>query len=113
LFEPADAVLCGDEPVRSLVALSLVSGERCGHGGLYRQVAVPFDSGFPQFEASTATPTQCCWRRGKAAYGREQAQDPPVCAAEKKVTVARGWAQASTDRSARVLHLRRSLVTQH
>ena len=31
----ADAVLCSDGPVRSLVELSLVGGHRRGHGSLY------------------------------------------------------------------------------
>ena len=35
LFELADAVLCGDTPVRSLVELSLVGEHRRGHGSLY------------------------------------------------------------------------------
>lgn len=35
LFELADAVLCTEGPVRSLVGLSLVPEHRCGHGGLY------------------------------------------------------------------------------
>ncbi|MFF3540008.1 transposase, partial [Streptomyces sp. NPDC002466] len=35
LFELADAVLCVDGPVRSLVELSLVGEHRRGHGGLY------------------------------------------------------------------------------
>ncbi|MYQ89848.1 MULTISPECIES: NF041680 family putative transposase [unclassified Streptomyces] len=35
LFELADAVLCSDGPVRSLVELSLVGEHRRGHGGLY------------------------------------------------------------------------------
>ncbi|MEU2718536.1 transposase [Streptomyces sp. NPDC007205] len=39
LFELADAVLCGDGPVRSLPELSLVGEHRCGHGGLYSAVA--------------------------------------------------------------------------
>ncbi|MGP3638555.1 transposase, partial [Streptomyces sp. 24-1644] len=34
LFELADAVLCADGPVRSLVELSLVGEHRRGHGGL-------------------------------------------------------------------------------
>lgn len=39
LFELADAVLCGDGPVRSLAELSLVGEHRRGHGGLYAAVA--------------------------------------------------------------------------
>ncbi|WUX87617.1 transposase (plasmid) [Streptomyces sp. NBC_01426] len=39
LFELADAVLCGDGPVRSLAELSLVGEHRRGHGGLYAVVA--------------------------------------------------------------------------
>lgn len=35
LFELANAVLCSDGPVRSLVELSLVGEHRRGHGGLY------------------------------------------------------------------------------
>ncbi|MEU8363827.1 transposase [Nonomuraea sp. NPDC048882] len=35
LFELADAVLCSDGPVRSLVELSLVGEHRRGHGSLY------------------------------------------------------------------------------
>lgn len=35
LFELADAVLCADGPVRSLVELSLVGEHRRGHGALY------------------------------------------------------------------------------
>ena len=35
LFELAEAVLCADGPVRSLVELSLVPEHRRGHGGLY------------------------------------------------------------------------------
>jgi hypothetical protein len=38
LFELADAVLCGDGPVRSLTELSLVGEYRRGHGGLYATV---------------------------------------------------------------------------
>ncbi|CAG7651202.1 NF041680 family putative transposase [Actinacidiphila bryophytorum] len=39
LFELADAVLCADGPVRSLVELSLVGEHRRGHGGLYVALA--------------------------------------------------------------------------
>lgn len=39
LFELADAVLCGDGPVRSLAELSLVGEHRRGHGGLYAAMA--------------------------------------------------------------------------
>ncbi|MEU1630310.1 transposase, partial [Streptomyces sp. NPDC020096] len=39
LFELADAVLCADGPVKSLVELSLVGEHRRGHGGLYGAVA--------------------------------------------------------------------------
>ncbi len=39
LFELADAVLCADGPVRSLVELSLVGEHRRGHGGLYGALA--------------------------------------------------------------------------
>ncbi|MEU9993633.1 transposase [Streptomyces sp. NPDC048045] len=39
LFELADAVLCGDGPVRSLAELSLIGEHRRGHGGLYAAVA--------------------------------------------------------------------------
>ena len=39
LFELADAVLCTDGPVRSLVELSLVGEHRRGHGGLYGALA--------------------------------------------------------------------------
>lgn len=39
LFELADAVLCGDGPVRSLPELSLVGEHRRGHGGLYAALA--------------------------------------------------------------------------
>ncbi|MGW1513522.1 NF041680 family putative transposase [Streptomyces sp. NPDC002394] len=39
LFELADAVLCGDGPVRSLAELSLVGEHRRGHGGLYAALA--------------------------------------------------------------------------
>jgi hypothetical protein len=35
LFELAEAVLCADGPVRSLVELSLAPEHRRGHGGLY------------------------------------------------------------------------------
>src|SRR3954463_13485558 len=35
LFELADAVLCAEGPVRSLVGLSLVPEHRRGHGALY------------------------------------------------------------------------------
>ncbi|MEV4826705.1 NF041680 family putative transposase, partial [Micromonospora sp. NPDC049274] len=35
LFELADAVLCGDTPVRSLVELSLTGAHRRGHGAMY------------------------------------------------------------------------------
>jgi hypothetical protein len=35
LFELADAVLCADGPVRSLVELSRVGEHRRGHDGLY------------------------------------------------------------------------------
>src|SRR5437868_4093435 len=35
VFELADAVLCSDGPVRSLVELSLVGEHRRGHGSLY------------------------------------------------------------------------------
>jgi hypothetical protein len=38
LFELADAVLCADGPVRSLVGLSLVAEHRRGHGALYDAV---------------------------------------------------------------------------
>jgi hypothetical protein len=34
-FERADAVLCGDGPVRVLAGLSLVPGHRRGHGAMY------------------------------------------------------------------------------
>jgi hypothetical protein len=39
LFELADAVLCAQGPVRSLVELSLVGEHRRGHGGLYAGLA--------------------------------------------------------------------------
>lgn len=39
LSELADAVLCGDAPVRSLAELSLVGEHRRGHGGLYAALA--------------------------------------------------------------------------
>ena len=39
LFELADAVLCADGPVRSLVELSLVGEHRRGHGALYDALA--------------------------------------------------------------------------
>ncbi len=39
LFELADAVLCADGPVRSLVELSLMREHRRGHGGLYDALA--------------------------------------------------------------------------
>ncbi|WP_323137392.1 NF041680 family putative transposase [Streptomyces sp. NBC_01619] len=39
LLELADAVLCGDGPVKSLAELSLVGEHRRGHGGLYAAVA--------------------------------------------------------------------------
>ncbi|MGW4026144.1 transposase [Streptomyces sp. NPDC005009] len=39
LCEPADAVLCGDGPVRPLAELSLAGGHRRGHGGLYATLA--------------------------------------------------------------------------
>jgi hypothetical protein len=39
LFELADALLCADGPVRSLVELSLVGEHRRGHGGLYAALA--------------------------------------------------------------------------
>jgi hypothetical protein len=35
LFELADAVLCADGPVKTLVGLSLVAEHRRGHGALY------------------------------------------------------------------------------
>lgn len=38
LFELADAVLCADGPVRTLVGLSLAPEHRRGHGGLYDAV---------------------------------------------------------------------------
>jgi hypothetical protein len=38
-FELADAVLCANGPVRSLVELSLVGEHRRGHGGLYDALA--------------------------------------------------------------------------
>jgi hypothetical protein len=38
LFELADAVLCTDGPVRSLVDLSLAAEHRRGHGALYDAV---------------------------------------------------------------------------
>ncbi|MER7421130.1 NF041680 family putative transposase [Micromonospora peucetia] len=39
MFELADAVLCGDGPVHSLVELSLVGEHRRGHGSLYAALA--------------------------------------------------------------------------
>lgn len=39
MFEVADAVLCADGPVRSLVELSLVGEHRRGHGSLYSALA--------------------------------------------------------------------------
>ncbi|SEE24583.1 erythromycin esterase family protein [Streptomyces sp. TLI_105] len=39
LFELADAVLCGDGPVRSLAEPSLVGEHRRGHGGFYAALA--------------------------------------------------------------------------
>ncbi len=38
LFESADAVLCADGPVKTLVGLSLVPEHRRGHGALYDAV---------------------------------------------------------------------------
>jgi hypothetical protein len=34
VFEPADALLCADGPVRNLASLSLAPGHRCCHGAL-------------------------------------------------------------------------------
>lgn len=39
LFDLADAVLCADGPVRSLVELSLVGEHHRGHGALYDALA--------------------------------------------------------------------------
>ncbi|WUX64749.1 transposase [Streptomyces sp. NBC_01431] len=39
LYEVTDAVLCGDDPVKSLAELSLVGERHRGHGGLYAAVA--------------------------------------------------------------------------
>ena len=39
LFELADAVLCADGPVRSLVELTLVAEHRRGHGAMYDALA--------------------------------------------------------------------------
>jgi DDE superfamily endonuclease len=39
LFELADAVLCADGPVRTLVGLSLAPEHRRGHGALYDAVS--------------------------------------------------------------------------
>ena len=41
LFELADAVLCTDGPVTSLVGLSLAAEHRRGHGALYDAVNRP------------------------------------------------------------------------
>ncbi len=41
LFELADAVLCADGPVRTLVGLSLAPEHRRGHGGLYDAGGLP------------------------------------------------------------------------
>lgn len=38
-YSLADAVLCADGPVRSLVELSLMGEHRRGHGGLYDGLA--------------------------------------------------------------------------
>jgi hypothetical protein len=35
LFELTDALLCTDEPVKTLVELSLAAEHRCGHGAMY------------------------------------------------------------------------------
>src|SRR5713226_3354652 len=39
LFEVADAVLCADGPVKTLVGLSLAPEHRRGHGALYDAVS--------------------------------------------------------------------------
>src|SRR5438128_5658701 len=50
LFELADAVLCADGPVRTLVGLSLAPEHRRGHGALYDAVnAGRIDVGRPRW----------------------------------------------------------------
>ncbi|MET8509718.1 NF041680 family putative transposase, partial [Streptomyces sp. NPDC004787] len=101
LFELADAVLCGDGPVRSLAELSPVGEHRRGHGGLYAALAqgrVDADR-MRQALASVPLPRAAdgrlvlavdvtCWLRPDAhtspqrilchAYGRGKDQHIPV-----------------------------------
>ncbi|MCX5433029.1 transposase [Streptomyces sp. NBC_00257] len=101
LFELADAVLCADGPVRSLVELSLVGEHRRGHGGLYDALAAGEVDVARLRRALTAVPLPrsadgrlvlaadiTCWLRPSAhtspqrilchTYGRGKDQHIPV-----------------------------------
>ena len=84
LFELAEAVLCADGPVSSLVALSLCPEFRRGHGGLYDAPAAGRIAAQPLQDALIATLPQ-----GTPlvfAVGRD-----PLSAAGCRV-LARAWA---------------------
>ena len=55
MFELAEAVLCADGPVSSLVALSLCPAVRRGHGGLYDALAAGRIAAEPLQDALIAT----------------------------------------------------------
>ncbi|GAA3091146.1 hypothetical protein GCM10017562_72850 [Streptomyces roseofulvus] len=101
LFELADAVLCGNEPVRSLAELSLVGEHRRGHGGLYAALAEGRVDAERMRQALTSVPLPravdgrlvlavdvTCWLRPDAhtspqrilchTYGRGKDQHIPV-----------------------------------
>ncbi|MGW6244357.1 NF041680 family putative transposase [Streptomyces roseolus] len=101
LFELADAVLCGNGPVRSLAELSLVGEHRRGHGGLYAALAEGRVDAKRMRQALTSVPLPravdgrlvlavdvTCWLRPDAhtspqrilchTYGRGKDQHIPV-----------------------------------
>ncbi|MEU6510978.1 transposase, partial [Streptomyces sp. NPDC046942] len=111
LFEQADAVLCGDAPMRSLPETALVGEHHRGHGGLYSAVARSRVDGGRLRRAPAAMPLPravdgrlvlavdiTCWLRPDAhtspqripchTYGRGKDQHIPVPGRPYSITCA-------------------------
>jgi hypothetical protein len=106
LFELADAALCADGPVRTLVDLALAPECRRGHGAMYDATAVAQMTGDEgahlslTASSSHTAPDSRCWSR----YGRSC---PTACASAQQfpdtpgIDSARTWASAFDRRSHR------------
>jgi hypothetical protein len=70
LFDLADAVLCTDGPVRSLVGLSLAPEHRRGHGALYDAIRCG-----PVARPLVGSPGRAARRADRAAAGRASGGD--------------------------------------